>query len=226
MNIKIRFEKLSQKEIAQLYLIVLMTYGLIFIFYKELSSMIYPTKIYATTIVKVKKDNTNNIKRLTDLELHTYFNDNSKENKIDIKEMKILKNTIEIQIIGDFKNIMNFLNQASDNFTVKQFEIKKSNNKIDLSLQLKRESFYISQRSDLQTKQLVNPFILKRYKKNDKVSKIVISAIIDSEVLINNSWYKQDDRINEYLILSITKNKVILVDIKTKKKVIKSINHE
>ena len=223
LNIKKGFEKLSSKEVIQLYLIVIMTYALIYIFYNELSSLIYPKKNNDSSIVKLQKDNK---KKLTDLELITYLNNNSKQYSIVISETRILDNSIEIKIIGVYKDIVSFLNKISYNLKIKQFEMKRWDKDITVSIRLDGQNFYLSQSTDLKMGQLVNPFIIKRDKKEYKVSDISISAIIDTEILIDNSWYKKGDSIKTYEILSIQKNEVILFDSKTKKKIIKSINYE
>ncbi len=225
MNIKNEFEKLSQRKIIQLYLIVLMTYVLLYIFHKDLSSLFYPVKAQNSLIVNTPIEN-HKIKRLTDLELLTYFNDTSKEKKISITEIKILKNAIQIESIGVFKNIIAFLNKTSRNFKIKRFEMNTLNNKIHLSIGLERDSFHISQLSRLFEEKLLNPFVINSANNKRRSSTIIISAIMDSEVLIDNTWYKQGDRLKQYLVLSIKKDKVVFVDTKTNKKIIKSINYE
>lgn len=226
MNIKKRFEKLSQREIIQLYLIVIMIYGLIFIFYKDLSFTIYPIKTYAASLTKISKNDQPHTKKLSDLNLLTYFNDNARDAKIEIKDTKISTNSIELKMIGAFRNIMIILNQISHNFNIKQFEMQKMDNTIDLSIQLERETFHIVQHSEFRNENIFNPFILKRANTKYKASTIVVSAIVDLEVFVNNTWYKKGDRIKEYLILLIQKNEVLFLNTKTKKKIIKSIIYE
>ncbi|MCF6339663.1 MAG: hypothetical protein L3J10_02770 [Sulfurimonas sp.] len=46
----------------------------------------------------------------------------------------------------------------------------------------------------------------------NKVNKInfILSTIINSSAMINGNWYKKDDKINDYLVIKITKNSVKL----------------
>lgn len=222
MNIKQKFEKLSLREITQLYLIVVMSYGLIFIFYKDIYINIYP-RITDAAISKGIKNNKPHIKKLSDLELLSYFN---KTTQIIINEIKISQNTIEIKMIGDFKNIMNILNNISHDFKMIQFEIKKVDNYIDASIRLERKFFNSEKHSSKKRKEIENPFILSKVKKNYKESKIIISAIVGLEVLVNNHWYKKGDKIKEYLVLLIDNNEVLFLNTKTKKKFLKSILYE
>jgi len=226
LNIKGNFEKLSSRELIQLYLIVVMTYGLIFIFYKELSMLIYPNKVYTPLVINIQKNNQHHIEKLSDLELLTYFNDKARDEKIEIVETNILQNSIEIKMIGAFKDIMNILNEISNNFKIKQFEIKKVINKIDVSIRLDREMYTIVRNSTLKKEKIFNPFIIKRAKKKYKASKIIVSAIVNFEILVNNNWYTKGDRIKEYLVLLIKKNEVFFLNTITKKKIVKRIIYE
>ena len=224
MKIKEKFEKLSLRKIIQLYLIVIMFYGLLFIFYKDVSAFIYPENLDTSFVDKISKVNKQYSKKLSDLELITYFNDNVKS---EIKETKILQNTIEIKMIGTFKNMMNFLNIVSYNFKIKEFEIKKSNQEIDLSIRLEREVFHMYEANNVKKEKIVNPFTITKTKiKVHKPLKIKVNAIVGAEVLVNDTWHKKGDRIKEYLIKSIKKNVVVFIDIKTKKQIIKSLNYE
>ena len=52
------------------------------------------------------------------------------------------------------------------------------------------------------------------------------SCVIDSEILVDNSWYTKNDRIKEYLVLEINNNEVVLLNTITKKRVLKSVSYE
>jgi len=226
LNIKRNFEKLSSKEIIQLYLIVVMLYGLIFVFYKELSHLIYPIESYKPSIIKIETDSQHHIKKLSDFDLLTYFNNKSKDQKIEIIETKILESSIEIKMIGAFENIMNILNDTSTNFKVKKFEIKKVENKIDLLIQLDRQMYTFIQNGKLKKEKIFNPFLIERVQNEYIESKIILSAIVNLEILVNNNWYKKGDRIKEYLVLFVKKNEVLFLNTKTKKKIVKRIIYE
>jgi len=226
LNIKRNFEKLSSKEIIQLYLIVVMLYGLIFVFYKELSHLIYPIESYKPSIIKIETDSQHHIKKLSDFDLLTYFNNKSKDRKIEIIETKILESSIEIKMIGAFENIMNILSDTSTNFKVKKFEIKKVENKIDLLIQLDRQMYTFIQNGKLKKEKIFNPFLIERAQNEYIESKIILSAIVNLEILVNNNWYKKGDRIKEYLVLFVKKNEVLFLNTKTKKKIVKRIIYE
>lgn len=203
-----------------------MIYGLIFIFYKELSTLIYPIKVHKSSIIKIQKNNQYYIKKLSDLEILTYFNDKSKDESINIMETNILQNSIEIKMIGPFQNIMDILNEISNNFKIKQFEINKIDNKIDVSMKLDREMHTIMENNKLKKERIPNPFIREEVKNKYKASRIMLSAIVNLEILVNNTWYKTGDYIKEYLVLSIEKNKVIFLNTKINKKIVKRISDE
>jgi len=226
LNIKRNFEKLSSKERIQLYLIIVMLYGLIFVFYKELSNLIYPMEAYKPSIIKIQMDSQHHIKKLSDFDLLTYFNDKSKDVSVEIIETKILENAIEIKMIGAFQNIMNILNETSTTFKVKQFEMKKVDNKIDLSIRLDRQMYTFMQNGKLKKEKIFNPFLIERENKEYEASKIILSAIVNLEILVNNNWYKKGDRIKEYLVLFVKKNEVLFLNTKTKKKILKRIIYE
>ena len=209
-----------------MYLIVVMLYGLIFVFYKELSHLIYPIESYKPSIIKIETDSQHHIKKLSDFDLLTYFNNKSKDQKIEIIETKILESSIEIKMIGAFENIMNILNDTSTNFKVKKFEIKKVENKIDLLIQLDRQMYTFIQNGKLKKEKIFNPFLIERVQNEYIESKIILSAIVNLEILVNNNWYKKGDRIKEYLVLFVKKNEVLFLNTKTKKKIVKRIIYE
>ena len=226
MNIKENFEKLSLREIIQLYLIVIMICGLIFVFYKEISTTIYPVKADKLSTFNHPKEIQHHIKKLSDLELLTYFNNKSQTNKVEIIETKILQNSIEIKMIGVFKNIMNLLTVISHNFKIKQFEINKLDNQIEVSMRLAKQMYPNMKGSKLEIEEILNPFIPEKRENKYTSSIIILSAIVNLEILVNNNWYKKGDRIKEYLVLLIKKNEVLFFNTKTKKTIVKRISFE
>jgi len=227
LNIKEKFELLQGKEKIQLYLIVLMLCFLVFIFYKEIVSSLFQQKIENKVILQ----NTNNQKpkKLTHIELITYMNDTSKHYGVLLLESIISQNSIKIQARGKFKNIVNFMGNIEENFQIKKFEIKRFDTKIDVSVTLSTKVFFTHETKHIDTAQVANPFYVTSYmnKKNKKKEKnLVVSAIVEKEILINNEWYKIDDIVEGYKIIEMKNNQVTFVDIKTDKKIIKGIFNE
>ena len=162
--------------------------------------------------------------KLTDLEILTYLNNLSTEYQIKILDIKILTSTIEIHVLESYQNITIFLGLLANNFEIKEFEMKKNDNKISLDIYLDRRFFYNAHINKLSNQDLLNPFIEREDSMDTNKKELTISAIINHEVLIDNDWYIEGDTVFNYKIISIKDNKVVLLDIDTKENLVKSIN--
>lgn len=226
MNIKENFENLTNKDIVLLYLIVIMIYSLIFIYYKDFLKLIYPNIAQKTVI---NRDNTNNkieSKRLSDLELVTYINRNTKDFQIFLEEIKISQNVCDIKLRGDYLEIINFLLKVSQNLKIIQFDMQKIDNTIVVFLRLGKKKFFSLHQEYSRIEKLGNPFYYEKMKKVIPPPSIKISAIVDFEILVNNKWYVKGDMINQYKVLKIRKNKVDLLNTINNNKITQSINYE
>lgn len=223
LNIKTKIESLSIKELILLYLIVVLLYVFIYILHvnnKNTNEFFINTSLPNSSNKKIKK--------YTDIELLTYFTQLSKKYNIIIDEVKIFDNSIEIRTEETYQNIMTFLSIVSKNFNIKNFEIKKEQKKLKFFIRLDKSMLFpVLQNSKIQ-KDIKNPFIKNSTEISEEIPNVILSAIINDEVLIDNFWYKKGDKIYDYKIDSILgiKNKVIFVNVKTDKKITKSINYE
>lgn len=226
MYIKEKFEKSTRKDIILLYLIVIMFCSFVYIFYKDVLGMLY--KKPQTQIVDKKQVLSNVLytQKLSDVESMDYFNKNIQKYNVFLEEIKMSQNLIDIKVDGHFHNIINFLLEVSQYFIINQFEMSKKDNKINIALRLDREIAYIEKRKYPMTRQIKNPFILKKIENISKSSLIQITAIVDLEILVNNIWYKKFDMINEFKIIEIRKYDVLLFDTLKNKKLIKSVHYE
>lgn len=204
-----------------------MTYTFIYIVSDELSKYLFPVKEQQSTIIKVQKNDLQKARILSDIELIAYFNKQKQEN-VKITKIEITKDFIDIKIQSNFENIIDFLHKIEKNFIVKHFELK-SDDFLACSIRVDKK-FYLNflKIGNKEKKKgiLFNPFIMENRKNIVSAKDFNIDAIVDLEILINGKWYKKDDKIDQYKVLSISKNKVILLNTQLNKKVIKNINND
>lgn len=82
---------------------------------------------------------------------------------------------------------------------------------LDSNKSIKKDTLHTTDTSGLKT--------TKPKDENATVPEVYnLSAIINKKAMINDNWYKKDDKINKYIVLDITKTSVTLQDTKDKKK--------
>lgn len=228
MSIKKRFNKLKLKEKIQLTSIVFICYILVFVFYEDITDNLFIKK-QETTQKIFHKPVTSQDKRLSNLEVYRYLNSAVKKYHIDLLETKISQNKMKVEICGEFKNIISFMNQYEKNFIIDSYEMEKtSDNRITLSLGVDIKTFYEDNNIDKTNFKVINPYLEEVQKNSSKrtiSSDIIITAILKSEVLIDEKWYSLDDIYEDFRIKEIRKRSVIFVNIKTEEeKIIRIIN--
>lgn len=223
LAIKTKFERLSLKELVQLYLIIIITYALIYILYMNKRT---------TNESFTKTSSMNNFhkkeKKSSDLELLTYFSKISKKYNIIIDEVKILDNSIQIRTEEKYQNIIVFLNIINQKFHIRNFEIKKEKNTIYFFISLDKSMLLSTKEISKPQKDIKNPFIKRSVNSFVKTPDIILRAIINDEVLIDDQWYKTGDEIYDYKIDSILRvqNKVVFVNTSTEEKITERINYD
>lgn len=121
MNFKEKFEGYSVREILMLYMSVLLFSILIFIAYKNFVISLNISDNNNLHISKPLNEFVSHSKRISDVELLTYFNNNVEKLNIDLEEMNISAKMTTVKIIGTYQDLMNFLMIISSNFKVIQF---------------------------------------------------------------------------------------------------------
>ena len=224
LNIKERFENYSLKEQVLLYFSVLLFSILVFILYGNWQKSLYIIKSKDT--VTLAKEVVAKKEKLSDVELLKYFNKNIELFNITLQEINISQKRTTLKAIGRYSPIINFLRVLSHNFKIEQFSIENNVGKVFISLELNTSRFFKSGQKNLISKKFVNPFLYEIADKTKKSSPFIINAIIDTEVLINNRWYKKDEIINNYKILEIKKDALILMDLEHNSKIFRSVSDE
>jgi len=225
LNIKDKFENNTQKDIFFLYLIVLLFCSMVYAFSKNILEIIIPSQYEQPFHLQSIVNPPLNIKKLTDSESLVYINKNIQKYQIFLREIKITQNTIDIKVDGSFNNVINFLSNVSQNFTINQFEISKKDDSIHLTLRLSKK-FSMSKTEYKELEKIANPFVSREVSQASILSNLKIDAIIGLEILVNNNWYKKDDMINEFKIIEVRKTTVLLYNTIKHINIIKGINYE
>jgi hypothetical protein len=165
-------------------------------------------------------------KKLSDTEIVKYFNSNIEDLNIDLLEMKISKRITKLTLTSSYQKVMNFLMIISNNFKIEQFEIVDKENQLIVSISVNTSIFFISKNNYIINQELEDPFFIKSLEKNKTLQPIIVSAILDLEILVNNKWYKEGDRISHYQVVKIQKDKVLFKDTVHNKNVMKSVRYE
>lgn len=143
------------------------------------------------------------------LELLSSIENFSREKHIIIKSINEDKNLIQIKADGKIENISEL---------IKKIENINSFTKIDLITiknQLNQDSYYFEMKIDL------NKFYIKKLIKEENintsnnvlamsVNKYKINAIVADYVLINSIWLRKNEMIDDFKLIEIKKNFVLL----------------
>ncbi len=159
------------------------------------------------------------------------------KNRIFTESIKIRDYKVTLKINGTFENMINILNFYQNHFSILYYKLDNIKNKLHCELELDTKyMFNENENENTNTNKisnLSNPFIVKKARKAKKiVKKIVkrkplnISAIVSSEVLINNAWYIKGDVVNNNKIMKINIDSVELLDISENKRYILRVHNE
>lgn len=230
MNFKKYFNSLRIVQKIEVYLIILIFYGFIFIYHQDIIEFFINQEVQETTqsdiITKSSKLKNTKVSFITDLELVTYMTKQSKNRDIVIGEYRLYKNHVELKIDGDFNSLVNLLLEIQNYFHIISFEITENNDGLTLTIVVKKNYFY-NDDTPIITKQRVEN--LFESEKNTPVvlrDEIKIMAIVAKEVLIEGIWYKQNDVIDRYRVVNINKESIELFDIQKKQKILKVLSYE
>ncbi len=181
------------------------------------SSISYSLEILKQNIIK--KD-INSIIKIIETE--------SLKREVIITLTNIDKNSIEIKFNGKFKNVINLLNYFENHFIINGFTLNKQSSQISSTVTLSTKYMYNPSRKTSDLENLANPFvnIIKKTKLLIKSKPLIISAIVNDEVIIQNIWYKRDDIITNQKIIGIDLNQVKFLDLTTKEIYILKVHNE
>lgn len=240
MSIKKRFETLNLKDQIQLYGIVFMCYIVVFLFYENIAKMLFFDTVKPTQKV-FHKPVKNTDERVSNLEVYQHLNEIVKRYNIDLVETEIIQNSMKIEIRGEFDNIISFMREYDQKFTIDSYEMEKIlHNTIGLFMVVDVGKLYDNKAYMKNKTPSINPYIKKVSKSvNELISSevkkkslirqdlnIFINAIIGLEVLIDKEWYTIGDIYKHYKIIEIGTRSVVFVNIKTEKEMIVEIINE
>ncbi|MEA3499378.1 MAG: hypothetical protein U9R16_10015 [Campylobacterota bacterium] len=223
MDIQFRFNKLFLYQKVEIYLLVIMLYGVGLYYISNISitkksfseipieDLKYKKKIQNLKSKIVKKPNSYMVKLLEQ---------KSEKFGCFISSIEINKNNFNLSISGKYIDIINFLNYLQNHFIINRFELNIDKKIFILSIDLATNYFYNLNKIYTKLENISNPFI--NFKKDTKKREnrgIKLFAVISSNVLINNVWYKLNEIVDNKKIISIGLNSVELLDIKSGEKI-------
>jgi len=230
LNFKKYFNSLRIVQKIEVYLIILIFYGFIFIYHQDIIGFFINQEVQETTqsdiITKSSKLKNTKVSFITDLELVNYMTKQSKNRDIVIDEYRLYKNHVELKIDGDFNSLVNLLLEIQNHFHIISFEITENNDGLTLTIVVKKNYFYNDDTPIIIKQRVENLF---ESEKNTPVvlrDEIKIMAIVANEVLIEGIWYKQNDVIDGYRVVNINKESIELFDIQKKQKILKVLSYE
>jgi len=201
------FEKLSNVQKVQMYLLVPMFFWLLlFAFESRFSQYFIPKESKKVKInnkldsMKIVNSNSKEIVYFLENKLELY--------DVTLKNLKIDKNTINLELLAEDTKLIGLLQKLQIHLQILSFKFIKKEALYHLQLLINTEYLF--------NKSALNKEFLKRSKKPNTIA-IKIDAIIDNEVLLNGKWYKKTDTYKEMEISQIKKNYIYLKDIKTNK---------
>ncbi len=226
MKFKKYFESLSGIQKIEMYLIILMTYALVFIFYETLLAKAGIDLTHKQVIIKNGRSTQVNFNSMKHMELLQYIGRLNDEFDISLINTQILKKSIELKFEGSFNSIVNTLKEFQNKFIIKEFEIKKESNVISVTVVLDIRYIFNDKSKQVVYTKIYKPFNKEAKKKKKVYEDIKVSAIIGKEVLISGQWYKENDTVTKYKIVKINKENVMLLDNVTKGIISKKVDYE
>ncbi len=200
--IKNRFEVLPLSQKIQLYLLIPLVYGLVFILYNNF----YANEIEGTNPKKIQKVSYD-IKHLKPMEVISFFEDKIQSYSLKTKSLKTKEKFLVLEITGTFENLTAFLQKMQTHFQIISFKFIQEE-------KLKKFNLIVDTQWFFNTKLITKEFIVNQKKG------IKIDAIIDQEVLIDGVWFTKGEICNGLKIVSIQKDSVKFIELQTKKEVI------
>lgn len=122
------------------------------------------------------------------------------ENKIILKSIEKVDNSIEIALSSPLEKRLKFLH------FIEKFN---SFSKIE-SIELFEDSLFVQVSFNRFYKKNIEE--IKNKKEENKKSKMFLYAVIDDTVLINDKWLKKGDSLDYFKVVDIQSNKVLLED--------------
>jgi hypothetical protein len=210
--------KLSKIQLFELYGIIISCLILFVNFYSNYLDSHIPKSI-----------NKLQTKRCTTIHIINRIENISKRYQLNITNIQSRGNNILLYCSGNFNDIVSFLDFVRLQFDITTLKIYSKDSIVYLEIKFNKVLISNNINRNNTIKKISNPFIYHQNKKNISKQpqpihqKLKLNAIINNEVIINNKWYKQNDKIYNFVLIKIQQNYVILQDQKTKKQIILEI---
>ncbi|MEA2017904.1 MAG: hypothetical protein U9N59_05605 [Campylobacterota bacterium] len=238
MKFKLYFQKLSLLQKIELYLLIIMFYGVILYFSNDIYNSFNKTQnnIKSPKVLQYQKSLkiiNSKITTKNKIAIVNIIEQNNSRNNIFTESINIQDYKVNLKLSGSFIDIINILNFYQTHFLIVYYRLDNVSNKTYCDIKLDIKYIFNENKKNETIKTLSNPFLVKKVIKIKKVKKKVIkrkplkiSAIVSSEVLINNSWYVENDIINNRKIIKVGMDSVEILDIEKNKRYTLRVHNE
>lgn len=220
MDIKEKFENLKVYQKLELYIIITIIYFIIWYLYEpkviktdSKNPNTFLSENYKNKISHIK----NSFLKKEDKEIVFLLYELSDRFNCNLKNLKIDKNIVSMELESKFINIFNFLINLNEHFNIKYLRLKKADKTVLLKIDFSKKYFYKSDQSHSYNN-LPNPFNYNETLTKNTKSELVLKAIVSNNIFLNGKWYKKGDRVGEYKVISIKDEYVVLFNDKSDKK--------
>jgi len=244
LNFKLYFEKLGIVQKIELYLLIIMLYGVVLYFSEDIFSSFKTNSNNEKSLEILHYQN--NLKSINkkisaknNITIVNIIDKNSIKNKVFIESINVQNSRIDLKFNGNFIDVINMLKFYEMHFLIKYSKLENLGNKLYCDLKIDTKYFFNEREIQKRIKKLSNPFIAKKKKQKKKkivqpkkivpkphVKPIKILAIVSSDILIDDTWYTIGDIVNNNKILKIDINSVEFLDIKKNKKYLLKVDNE
>lgn len=247
MQFKILFEALSLRDKILLYSIVLLLCAAAIYYFEEqqqkkLQEFQKTLSLQISSQAPLETVST----FLEDTQIIHYFDTYSQKYNVKILDIALHSKEFVVQMEAKFTEKIAFLTQLQQHFTIVKCSIKKDTEQIISNITLKRDFFGNNFKDKKQSiSKFSNPFeknqvlkttLLAPEKKSEiqketktqevpEYKKIVVKAILASEVFIDGNWYLEGENINGYIIQEIFYDRVIFFHTTKKETIMKKVEN-
>ena len=216
-----KFSSSSIKTKIELYLLPLLFLYLIYFIFS------YTDKDNVDIKTKIKIDDYSNLEfKDSFLDLFSNIQDYASKNQIVIFNISNNKKIVLIKAKANLENTKKFISKIENlnNFTnIKSFTLNKQDlENYSFELQIDLNKFYI--KKSVKQTELVDIKVNNESVNKEKTFKYKINGIISEYAFINDTWFKKNEKIDDFVLTKIERNFVVLEN--ENSKIILELNNE
>lgn len=216
-----KFSSSSIKTKIELYLLPLLLLYLIYFLFS------YPTKDRVDIKTKIKIDDYSNLEfKDSFLDLFLNIQDYASKNQIVIFNISNNEKIVLIKAKANLENTKKFISKIENlnNFTnIKSFTLNKQDlENYSFELQIDLNKFYI--KKSVKQTELVDIKVNNESVNKEKTFKYKINGIISDYAFINDTWFKKNEKIDDFTLTKIEKDFVVLEN--ENSKIVLELNNE